>query len=220
MSGIIRAALFDMDGVLVDSEAIMLKGAQEALAQWGIHAVPADFVPFIGAGEDRFVGGVAEAHGVPYVPEMKRVAYERYAFHAAHTDIVIPGAAELLHTLLDHGVRVALCSSADWVKVDINIRALGLVPEDFGAVLTGESVERKKPFPDIYLGGAAALHTDPADCVVIEDAVNGVLAGHAAGARAIAVTTSFTRAELEAQAHPEWIIDHIPEAADIILQGR
>lgn len=213
----IAAVLFDMDGVLVDSEAIMRLGAQEALREWGVEAAPEDFVPFIGAGEDRFVGGVAELHGVRYIPEMKKRAYERYAYHAARTDIVIPGAAALLGTLLAGGVKIALCSSADWVKVEINIRALGLVPEAFGAVLTGESVERKKPFPDIYLGGAAGLGVSPSACVVVEDAVNGILAGQRAGCRTIGVTTSFTREQLAERAHPDWIIDRIGEVADIVL---
>ncbi|MEA4823710.1 MAG: HAD-IA family hydrolase [Clostridiaceae bacterium] len=217
MKQAINAVLFDMDGVLVDSEAIMLLGAQEALSEWGIKAIPSDFVPFIGAGEDRFVGGVAELHGVPYVKDMKKRAYERYAYHAAHTDIVIPGAADMLRELIAGGVKIALCSSADWVKVEINIRALGLTPDDFGAVLTGESVERKKPFPDIYLAGAKALDVDPSACVVVEDAVNGILAGHAAGAKVIGVTTSFTREQLIDRANPEWIIGSIADVAEIVL---
>jgi len=212
----IQAVLFDMDGVLVDSEAIMLKGAQMALAEWGIETSPSDFVPFIGAGEDKFVGGVAELHGVPYVKDMKRRAYEHYAELAAVTPIVISGATAMLKKLIASGTRIALCSAADWVKVEINIRTLGLVPEDFGAVLTGESVQKKKPFPDIYLAGAAALNMKPEDCIVVEDAVNGIRAGHAAGMRVIGVTTSFTPAQLTEQANPEWIIQNIGEVADIV----
>ena len=216
----INAVLFDMDGVLVDSEAIMLKGAQMALAEWGIETKPADFVPFIGAGEDKFVGGVAELHGVPYVKDMKRRAYEHYADLAKVTPIVIPGATDMLKKLIAAGIPIALCSAADWFKVEINIRTLGLKPEDFGAVLTGESVERKKPFPDIYLGGAKALGIAPEGCIVVEDAVNGIKAGHAAGMRVIGVTTSFTPAQLTEQANPEWIISNIEEVAEIVLQNN
>jgi len=216
----IGAVLFDMDGVLVDSEEIMMRGAQYALAQWGVQAEPADFIPFIGTGEDRFVGGVAEAHGVPYEKEMKARAYARYAELALKTDIVIPGAPDLLRRLFARGVPCAVCSSADMVKVAINVRALGLAPSDFGALLTGESVERKKPFPDIYLAGAAALGVPPERCVVVEDAVSGVRAGHAAGMRVIAVTTSFTAQEMRDQAAPEWIVEDVGEVFDIVMNGK
>jgi beta-phosphoglucomutase len=213
----IQAVLFDMDGVLVDSEAIMLQGAQEALSEWGIDAAPEDFVPFIGAGEDRFVGGVAELHGVPYVKAMKARAYERYGALAEVTPIVIPGAAEMLRELLAAGIKVAVCSSADMVKVVINLKALGLKPEELGALMTGESVERKKPWPDIYLKGAEALGVEPARCIVVEDAVNGIRAGHAAGMRVVGVTTSFTPAQLAEQAQPEWILEDITKLTEIVL---
>ena len=62
------AVLFDMDGVLVDSEPIINAAAIRALAEFGIQARPEDFEPFVGAGEDRYVGGVAELHGQVYVP--------------------------------------------------------------------------------------------------------------------------------------------------------
>ena len=72
------AVLFDMDGVLVDSEPIINAAAIRALAEFGITARPEDFQPFVGAGEDRYVGGVAELHGQTYVPEMKHRTYDWY----------------------------------------------------------------------------------------------------------------------------------------------
>ena len=62
----IKAIIFDMDGVLLDSEPAMKKSAILALKEFGVEAKEEDFIPFTGAGEDRFVGGVAELHGVPY----------------------------------------------------------------------------------------------------------------------------------------------------------
>ena len=79
------AVIFDMDGVLVDSEPIIRAAAIRALAEFGIAARPEDFEPFVGAGEDRFVGGVAELHGAKFVPEMKRRTYDWY-FEAAPLD--------------------------------------------------------------------------------------------------------------------------------------
>src|SRR5208283_5879542 len=70
------AVLFDMDGVLVDSEPIINAAAIRALAEFGIKARPEDFQPFVGAGENRYLGGVAELHGKTFVPEMKRRTYD------------------------------------------------------------------------------------------------------------------------------------------------
>ena len=67
-----RAILFDMDGVLVDSEPVILKSAIQGLREYGVEAVPSDFTEFVGAGEDRFVGGVAEKHGAVFVPLQER----------------------------------------------------------------------------------------------------------------------------------------------------
>ncbi len=211
--GRVSAVLFDMDGVLVDSEAIMLQSAKSALREWGVAAKDEDFTEFVGSGEDKYVGGVAEKHGVPYVFDMKRRAYEIYGELAAVTPIAYPGAADMLRRLRERGLPLALCSSADRVKVEINIRSLGLSPADFACLMTGESVALKKPHPDIYLAAAGALGLPPAECVVVEDAVNGIRAARAAGMRVVAVTTSFTREELLTQAPPDRIAEGF---ADII----
>ena len=73
-----NAVIFDMDGVLVDSEPIICAAAIRALAEFGVAAKPDDFEPFVGAGENRFVGGVAELHGKTFVPEMKHRTYDWY----------------------------------------------------------------------------------------------------------------------------------------------
>ena len=83
------------------------------------------------------------------------------------------------------------------------------------AVLTGESVERKKPFPDIYLMGAERLGVQPRDCLVVEDAVSGIQAAHAAGMDAVGVPTTFSREELVERVHPEYMLNHIRELADL-----
>ena len=74
----IQAVLFDMDGVLIDSESIILEAALEGLKQFGVYAKPEDFIPYIGGGETRYLGGPAEKYGVPYDPQMKPVVYEIY----------------------------------------------------------------------------------------------------------------------------------------------
>jgi HAD superfamily hydrolase (TIGR01509 family) len=186
------AVLFDMDGVLVDSEPIINAAAIRALAEFGISARPADFEPFVGAGEDRYVGGVAELHGRTYVAEMKRRTYDWYLKLLPSMGKAFPGARELVELLHHRRVPCAVASSADRVKVEANLtQVLGIALDRFAAIVTGEDVVRRKPYPDIFLEAARRLDIPPPACCVIEDAVHGVEAAKAAGMRCVAVTTSF-----------------------------
>lgn len=76
-----KAVLFDMDGVLIDSEEYMAKTGVRALKKYGIDAKESDFAEFVGCGENRYVGGVAEKYGVPYRTEMKDYLYACYGEH-------------------------------------------------------------------------------------------------------------------------------------------
>ena len=188
----IRAILFDMDGVLVDSEPVITKAARLALTEYGIPAQDADFHPFTGMGEDRFIGGVAEKYGAPYRLEMKQRTYAIYLEIVAAEIGTYPGIPGLLAALHGQGIRTAVASSADAVKVHANLPAAGIDATLFDVVLSGEDVVHKKPAPDIFLLAAQRLGIDPADCLVVEDALSGVRAAKAAGMACVAVTSSFT----------------------------
>ena len=124
----IQAVIFDMDGVLVDSEFAMRKAAILALQEWGVSAKHEDFIPFTGAGEDRFVGGVAELHGVPYVLDMKRRAYEIYLDICNEDIVCFEKIPETIERLSDMGLKIAIASAADDIKVKANIGAAGINP--------------------------------------------------------------------------------------------
>jgi len=193
------AVLFDMDGVLVDSEPIINAAAIRALAEFGVEARPEDFEPFVGAGEDRYVGGVAELHGKAYVLEMKRRTYDWYLKLLPGMGKAFPGAKNLVELLHQHGIACAVASSADRVKVEANLRSvLGVPPEGFAALVTGEDVVRRKPHPDISLEAARRLGLSAEACCVVEDAINGVQAAKTAGMRCVAVATSFSAESLAA----------------------
>jgi HAD superfamily hydrolase (TIGR01509 family) len=193
------AVLFDMDGVLVDSEPIINAAAIRALAEFGIAARPEDFEPFVGAGEDRYVGGVVELHGRTYVAEMKHRTYDWYLKLLPSMGKAFPGARDLVEHLHRRGFPCAVASSADRIKVEANLTGVLQVPLDrFAALVTGEDVVRRKPHPDIFLEAARRLDVPPQACCVIEDAVHGVEAAKAAGMRCLAVATSFPAATLAA----------------------
>lgn len=207
----IKSVLFDMDGVLIDSEALIMRAAIAALGEFGVNAEPEDFTPYIGAGEVKFVGGPAEKHGAKYVPEMKDRTYEIYADLLKTAEgAVYDGVLDVIKAV-KRNYTAAVCSAADLVKVSHNLAAIGVTPEFFGAVVTGSDVTRQKPHPDIFLKGAEKLGTEPSACVVIEDSLNGIRAAKAAGMKSVAVTTSFTREVLAKEVTPDIIIDSIIE---------
>ena len=206
-----KAILFDMDGVLIESEFLMRSSAIQALAEFGVEACHEDFYEFTGMGEDRFVGGVAEKHGKAYVTSMKDLAYDYYGQRVKAEAHIPEGVKEMLQQLHSQGITLAICSAADLRKVRYNIQAIGVDESLFSALVTGSDVERKKPFPDIYLEGARRIGMDPKDCLVVEDAISGIQAAHAAGMDAVGVPTTFSKEELKERVNPEYILNEIKE---------
>jgi len=111
---------------------------------------------------------------------------------------------------------LAVASSADRVKVEGNLRALGLPSGTFDAVVVGEDIVRKKPAPDIFLMASRRLGLEPGVCLVIEDAVSGVAAAKAAGARCLGITTSFSADRLTA-AGADWTAADLATATEVVL---
>jgi beta-phosphoglucomutase len=210
----IKGILFDMDGVLVDSESFICKAAILMFGELGVKAAPEDFQPFVGMGENRYIGGVADKYGIQVdIMKVKARTYEIYENIVKGQLSSLPGANQFITDCRERGLRLALATSADTVKMNVNLREIGLPPETFNAIVTGLDVENKKPFPDIYLKAAGMLGLKPQDCLVIEDAVSGIKAGKAAGCRCLAVTSSFDAEVLD---EADWIcrsLLDVPEEA-------
>jgi HAD superfamily hydrolase (TIGR01509 family) len=193
----IRAVIFDMDGVLTDSEPLINEAASAMFRERGLTVQAEDFRPFVGAGEDRYLGGVAEKYGFPLdLAAAKKRTYEIYLERVPARLRAFPGAIELVQDCKRAGLKVALASSADRVKIDANLNQIGLPPVFWDASVSAEDVTRKKPAPDIFLVTAQKLGLAPDQCAVVEDAVNGVQAANAAGMRCVAVAHTFPAEEL------------------------
>ena len=194
----IRGVIFDMDGVLTDSEPLINAAAIAMFREKGLEVQPSDFLPFVGAGENRYIGGVAEKYDFPLdLPAGKRRTYEIYLELVPTQLRAFPGARKLVGACRQAGLRLAVASSADEVKILANLRQVGLPPDTWDAIVTGEDVAAKKPAPDIFLSAARLLGLAPAQCVVVEDAVNGVHAANAAGMRCVAVAQTFPAVQLQ-----------------------
>jgi HAD superfamily hydrolase (TIGR01509 family) len=192
-----RAVIFDMDGVLTDSEPLINEAAVAMFRERGVEARPDDFLPFVGMGELRYIGGVAERHGVKLDLEAaKERTYEIYLGLVPEKLRAFPGAVELARQLREKGVRLAVASSADRVKIEANLNKIQLPAPWWDAVISAEDVTRRKPAPDIFLSAARKLGVIPEACVVVEDAISGVQAARAAGMRCVAVAQTFPAGKL------------------------
>ncbi len=194
-----KAVIFDMDGVLTDSEPLINAAAVAMFRERGLAVQPEDFIPFVGTGEDRYLGGVAEKYGFPLdIAAAKKRTYEIYLDLVPRQLRAFPGSQALVCACQRAGLKIAVASSADLIKIEANLRQIGLPPESWDAIVSAEDAAYKKPAPDLFLAAARKLRLAPADCVVIEDAVNGIQAAKAAGMRCVAVAQTFPSEQLTA----------------------
>ncbi|KAL0412893.1 UNVERIFIED_CONTAM: protein SUPPRESSOR OF QUENCHING 1, chloroplastic [Sesamum radiatum] len=128
--GKVSAVLFDMDGVLCNSEELSRLAGVDVFKEMGVEVTVQDFVPFMGTGEANFLGGVASVKGVKgfNAETAKKRFFEIYLDKYAKPDsgIGFPGAYELIVQCKNKGLKVAVASSADRIKVDANLGAAGL----------------------------------------------------------------------------------------------
>jgi HAD superfamily hydrolase (TIGR01509 family) len=181
----LRAVLWDMDGLLVDTEPVWTVAEEELAAQLGGVWSPQLKAAIVGTRLDVSVPTILEHYGRPAEDAEWATQWllDRMVQLFGTQITVLPGVVELLAALRAADVPVALVSSSYRVLVDAVLRH-GFA---FDVTLAGDEVVRGKPHPEPYLTAAAQLGVDPRDCVVLEDSVAGVLAGEAAGCAVVAV---------------------------------
>jgi HAD superfamily hydrolase (TIGR01509 family) len=201
------AALFDLNGTVVDDMRLHGELWRDAVRELG-HEVPPErfYREWAGWKSEELVahivGHALPAETVHAIVERKEARYrEIYRTQVRE----VPGAVAFLRRLRSAGTKVALASAAPPANRALALDGLG-IGGDFDAVVGPERVKRGKPAPDIFLAAAAALEVAPERCLVFEDALNGILAAHAAGMRAVGIATAFTREELRG-AGAEWVAD-------------
>jgi HAD superfamily hydrolase (TIGR01509 family) len=211
----IEGVIFDMDGVLVDSEKLICEAAIRMFAEHGVEARPEDFLPFVGAGENRYIGGPAEKYGFEIdIERDKARTYEIYAEVAKDRLEPLPGVHEFFRCCRERSLKLALATAADEIKMRVNLREIGLPAESFDACVHGLDVKRHKPDPEVFLLAAERLGVRAERCLVVEDAVNGVKAAKASGARCLALMTSFSQEQL---AGADWHARTLADAPDAAL---
>ncbi|MDZ4815562.1 MAG: HAD-IA family hydrolase [Verrucomicrobiota bacterium] len=215
----VDGVIFDMDGVLCDSEPFICEAACLMFKQNHKREVhPYDFIPFVGTGENRYLGGVAEKHGVTLeLDRDKATTYALYLGLIKGRLDPLPGTLDFIGQCRAHGLSIAVATSADRIKLDGNLVQIGIPASTFDVCVTGNDVKNKKPDPEVFLVAAAGMKLDPARCIVVEDAVNGIKAGCAAGSPCLGLTTSYTDSELRG-AGARWIAPHLGELPEDFLR--
>ena len=181
------AVLFDMDGVIFDSERACLSVWQELAAELGLEGINQVFIRCVGTNKRRTEEIFREAY-----PELNFKTFDtavRARFLSRYGEgrlPVKPGAEEILRALHEAQIPLALASSTERAVVERELREAGLL-RYFDALTCGDQVRRSKPDPEIFLLAARALGKEPQSCYVIEDSFNGIRAAAAAGMHPIMV---------------------------------
>jgi beta-phosphoglucomutase len=194
----IKGILFDMDGVLIDSEYYTAEASIRYFAKKGFVVKQEDFHPFYGTGEKGYFMGVADKFGIPFnLEEEKLLIYDIFREIANGKVGPLPGVKDFIAGCKTLGLPLAVATSAGRYKMNINLEILGFSNGTFDALISGEDICKNKPNPDIFITAAQKLGLDPQDCLVIEDAPSGVKAAKGAGCKCIALLTTFNREDLK-----------------------
>ena len=185
----VAALIFDMDGLLLDTETLYLRATQALLAPYGHTVEVAAYAEWIG----RDVTWADFQAVYPCdLTEQEAWAWLRAEFHrlCAAELTLRPGVAEFLGGV-GRGYRKAIASSTARRTIEQHLTQLGLL-DVFPIRASGKEVAHGKPAPDVFLDAARQLDVPPAECVVFEDSPHGVQGAKAAGMRAVAVPTELT----------------------------
>ncbi len=187
-----KAVIFDMDGVLADTEPLHGECFVRAFASFGILTTPEDYrqaVTISGSSvRDYFLRLGGDPSDWDRVKGLKDSYLEQMI---ADRDVLMPGIRRLLDALRSHGIRTAVATSARRRSLDIILGQYRL-HECFDALVTKDDAGTEKPDPQLYLVAAQKLNVNPKDCVAIEDSPKGITAASRAGMKCIAVITPST----------------------------
>jgi HAD superfamily hydrolase (TIGR01509 family) len=182
----VQAVVFDLDGLLLDSEPAWDQARRQVAAAHGVRWADQDTLDMMGMSSPEWSRYMHQRLGVPLLPEeIAAQVVERMQSLYRQRLPLVPGARPAVERLARHW-PLALASSSNRPVIDLALSLAHLEPY-FQATVSSEEVARGKPAPDVYLEAARRLGTDPSSCAAIEDSRSGILSASAAGMWVIAV---------------------------------
>jgi HAD superfamily hydrolase (TIGR01509 family) len=183
----IKAILFDLDGLMFDSEPHSLASWEAVLEERGVQLDQLTIESILGLRIDATARTLIDKYHLPdTVPDLADAKTEYQITHLDGNVKPMPGLIELLDEIDRRGLSKAIASSGIQRYVEAVLRVNGLL-DRFSVIITGDRVAHGKPAPDVFLAAARALNAEPQYCLVLEDAPAGVQAAKAAGMTCIAV---------------------------------
>lgn len=214
----IRAVIFDMDGVIIDSEPLHLRVVFEILASHGVQLAAGAVMEYVGRSNSSMWAELIPRYGitagVAAIMELQNAMNIRAL--RENTGIMVPGIPALLAAITRERLKTAIASSSTMEYIRAVLDALDLTPH-FGTVVSGEEVLRGKPAPDIFLAAAAGLGAAPGDCAVIEDSGHGVTAALAAGMKVAGFRNPNSGNQDLSRAHA--VVDSMEDITVALLHG-
>jgi beta-phosphoglucomutase family hydrolase len=211
----VRAVLWDLDGVLVDSGPFHFQAWRELMASMGRELSEADFRRTFGMRNDTVLRDLLGELPPAEVERLAARKEELFRRAARGNLVALPGALALLRLLRERGFRLAVVSSAPYANIELMLRSLG-VEAEFDVIIGGEDVTRGKPNPEGFLLAAERLDVKPAECVVIEDAQAGVEAAKRGGMRCVGVVGGRPRQTLE---RADLVVEGLDDPAVVAFFG-
>lgn len=188
----LKAVIFDMDGVIIDSEPTHMKLENETYKKLGIEITEDEHHSFVGATSNYMWEALKNKYKLNQTLE-ELIEYDRNKYfkhlNSDECDIMlIEGVKELIQELHENGVKLAIASSSPLDVIDAIAKKFQ-IEEYFEAFVTGDYVKRSKPEPDIFIFAAEKLGVNAENCIVIEDSHNGVIAAKKAGMKCVGINS-------------------------------
>lgn len=182
----LKTVIFDMDGVIIDSEPMHAASAVEALKQFGADISTAYCYQFIGSTTAHMVETIIKDFNLTTTSEPILEAIKKENQKALDLEgyLIIPGVRELIKELYKHGIQLAVASSSTQKEIETVIKSLGLM-KYFDKLVSGCDVPKPKPAPDVFLRAMKELGASPDTSLIIEDSMNGTIAAKKAGVACI-----------------------------------
>lgn len=213
----VRAVVFDLDGVLVESEQVNVSSARDAFADRGLRLPPDAEARIVGRHPVDYVPELAREVGLPAdeVEALLRVQDQLYRGRWMSEVRPVPGAIEVVRSLAESGLRLAIATSAGREHLDACLARFDLGPA-FEVRVTKDDVRCRKPDPEPYRLALDRLSLPPRDAIAIEDTPLGVDAARAAGLVVLAIRTTVVAAR--SIGHADLVLDGIRGVLDVVAR--